>query len=142
MKKSTLIICGLILFSNQTFSAELQCPSTISVNELPVSASEWVVKQTKPTIKKLQTATLYVGKLSDTESPLAPEEKQQGKVLLQTWDLITYWQQKQNIWLECRYNNSEIVLSQNVPNTFKHCQQDFQLDKKHNPVNSSGIVCR
>ena len=115
MKKLILITCGLILFSTQTFAISFQCPSIIRVNESLVSQSGWVINQAKPITKTLQTATLYEGKLNNNESPLAPEEKKQGKTVVQNWDLTSYSQQKQNLWLECRYNNSEIVLSQNLP---------------------------
>jgi hypothetical protein len=75
------------------------------------------------------------------EYDLAPDDQARtaGKVV-QSWKLQDYRSMK--IFLRCRYHDTTVVLSTEVPAVLTRCTFKFALDKNGNFVGKSDLLCR
>lgn len=142
MKFTCLLIClSSLIGTTMVHASNLQCPTTIAVKESVMNQKDWE-NTGFPSAKTLKSSTLFLGKLGDSSSALAPEQQEKNKKLLQTWNLKPYHDQDESVWLECQYFETEIKLRRIVPSNMNTCGSTFVLDAAHNPKSTSPLSCR
>jgi hypothetical protein len=134
IKKSVALFS--LLFAKSLFAADLQCPYTLVVTETAKAQTNWNVTQ-QTSAKTLQGWTIYEGKLGDTTSSMAPEESEHQQSLTQHWT----FQADRNYWIQCRYTDSTLTLSRDIPHSVKRCQITYKLNKQHNIAQAASISC-
>jgi len=121
-------------------SAPFGCPDTITVTESAPPAEGWEAGGGKVE-RWFERASVYNGKPGGREYELAPEnQKQQGKKITQVWHLKPY--RTMNIFLRCRYRDTPVVLSRDIPANLGACTLTFDTDTKGRILGKSRFVCR
>ena len=85
--------------------------------------------------------SIYNGKQGGQEYELAPddEKKVRGKVT-QSWFLKDY--RTMNIFLRCRYQGTEMVISRDIPANVQTCTFVFDISPKGEITGGRSFACR
>jgi hypothetical protein len=118
----------------------LSCPASLAVVETAQPASGWKPASVK-TQHVFERISVYNGTAGGKEYDLAPdEERKEGGNTVQVWKLAAY--RTMNIFLRCRYRNTEVTLSADVPASIETCRQTIRLDSKGKFLGKSEMVCQ
>jgi hypothetical protein len=60
--------------------------------------------------------------------------------VVQTWNLNAY--RTMNIFLRCRYRDTSVVLSMDLPPNLQTCTFSFETDSKGKITGKPGLLCR
>lgn len=132
MKTTRLWLSLSTLLSITTLHASnIECPTTIVIKEIVTDQKGWE-NTGFPSARTLKSATLFIGKLGDTLSALAPEQKEKDHQVTQTWNLKPYHTKGEPIWLECQYFETTLKLRKVIPSKINHCESRFLVDQFHN----------
>jgi hypothetical protein len=85
--------------------------------------------------------SIYNGKQGGPEYDLAPDdEKKAGVKVTQTWILKGY--RSMNVFLRCRYQGTEAVISKDIPANFQACTFTFNISPKGEITGGRSFACR
>ena len=141
------LLCALLFLPAYTAPAQqhtapggLSCPALIEVTESAKPTPGWsAVPVTKS--RAFERVSIYNGEPGGKEYDLAPDdEKQEGSKVTQTWNLKGY--RTMNLFLRCRYHDTQAVLQMDIPAKLETCTLKFTLDKKGSIVGQSEARCR
>lgn len=132
-----MAISGLIS-AGLTFAQAVSCPASV-----PHSGEGW--KATGGRAGDRAEHRLNGVSIANTEGAnvydLAPdEETRQGVKYVNTWKLKNY--RDLNIRLSCRYRDTSLILSRDLPAKLETCVFVFDLDAKANVTGSPSLTCR
>lgn len=118
----------------------LACPESVVVGESIVAAGSWQSEAANAT-REFERISVYNGKAGGSEYDLAPDdEKKSGGLVVQTWDLKAY--RTMNVFLRCRYHDTQATLWMDVPAAIKKCSLRFRIDAHGRIVGKSSMECR
>ena len=85
--------------------------------------------------------SIFNGKQGGQEYDLAPDDEKnvRGKIT-QTWFLKDY--RSMNIFLRCRYQGTEAVISKDIPANVQTCTLTFDISPKGEITGGRSFVCR
>ncbi len=85
--------------------------------------------------------SIFNGKQGGQEYDLAPDDEKnvRGKIT-QTWFLKDY--RTMNIFLRCRYQGTEMVISKDIPANLQTCTFKFDISPKGEITGGRSFACR
>jgi hypothetical protein len=85
--------------------------------------------------------SIFNGKQGGQEYELAPDdEKKVREKVTQTWILKDY--RSMNIFLRCRYQGTEMVISKDIPANVQTCTFAFDISPKGEITGGRSFACR
>jgi len=124
---------------NAVHEATFSCPAAIDVTEMAAPVSGWQMSSFRVK-RKFERISIYNGKNGGQEFELAPDDQtEEHNRITQIWRLGEY--RSMNIFLRCRYSGTQVVLSKDVPDSFKTCTFTFESDKRGKITGASSFVC-
>lgn len=111
---------------DHALAVEVQCPASIAIKETldQTPPDKWAVRA-DTSIRYLAGATFFDGN-PDQQRSLAPSRDLfspgKGKDKLAIWQFA---RRDVPIWLSCRYQDTGISLTKELPNTFKECRVSY-----------------
>ena len=85
--------------------------------------------------------SIFNGKQGGQEYDLAPDdEKKVGTKVTQSWFLKDY--RSMNIFLRCRYQGTEMVVSKDIPANIQTCTFAFDISPKGEITGGRSFACR
>jgi hypothetical protein len=131
---------GLVWADDPLPDTSLTCPATLEVAETAIPVSGWQVGNATGR-RKLERISIYNGTNGSREFELAPDDqKEERNRITQVWHLTGY--RSINIFLRCRYRGTQVVLSKDIPGSFKTCTFVFNSDKVGNISGTPSFACR
>jgi hypothetical protein len=126
---------------NQTGDHELSCPATIDVSEQATPVAGWEAENSAAAKQKFERVSIYNGQPGGKEFDLAPDDQKNdhGRIT-QVWHLEGY--RDMNLFLRCRYRNTQAVLYRNIPAGLKNCTFIFIIDKSGKITETLSFACR
>ena len=84
---------------------------------------------------------MFNGTNGGQEYELAPDEqKQNGGIVTQVWNLRAY--RDMNIFIRCRYADTQVVFSRDVPKSLQLCRFTFTHTKNGSIIDKPSFACR
>jgi hypothetical protein len=124
----------------QTAAPSVTCPETIAVTESAAPVDGWGAASAQAT-HKFERISVFNGHPGGEEYDLAPDdEKTVGKKTVQTWILKDY--RSMNLFLRCRYRDTEATLHKDLPAPLAACTLSFELQKDGAIGGKPTAVCR
>jgi hypothetical protein len=118
----------------------VSCPETISVTESAATTAGWRSASAKVE-HRFERVSIYNGTEGGQEYELAPDdEKARGRATVQTWFLKDY--RSMNLFLRCRYHDTSVTLTADLPAPLQTCAFTFELRKDGSFAGESTAVCR
>jgi len=117
----------------------ISCPAAITTTESAQAPRGW--SATPSTAKhSFERISVYNGNPGGQEFELAPDdEAKRGNRVIQTWHLRGY--RTMNIFLRCRYHDSSVVLTKDLPPHIQTCTLRFALEQGK-IAGESAMECR
>jgi hypothetical protein len=85
--------------------------------------------------------SIYNGKQGGQEYELAPDdEKKVRSKVTQSWSLKDY--RTMNIFLRCRYQGTEVVITKDIPANIQTCTFAFDISPKGEITGGRSFACR
>lgn len=135
-----LMLAGLAGEEPAASPAALSCPESVAVVETAQPASGWKLASVK-TQHVFERISVYNGTAGAMEYDLAPDEqRKEGGNTVQVWKLAGY--RTMNIFLRCRYRDTAVTLSVDLPASIETCRQTIRLDTKGKITGKSEMVCQ
>jgi hypothetical protein len=120
--------------------AAVVCPPSIAVTESAAPIPGWNISTGKVE-HAFERISIFNGKPGEREFDLAPDDqKQAGNRIAQTWTLKAY--RTMNIFLRCRYHDTAVVLSMDLPPNIEDCKLRFTADARGRITGKSDMECR
>lgn len=117
-KAAVFLMSALVLLGQDTFT----CPATHAQHPF-------------------DRVSIYNGKQGGQEYELAPDDdKKVGVKVTQKWSLKDY--RSMNIFLRCRYQGTDAVISKDIPSNIQTCTFVFNISPKGAITGGRGFVCR
>lgn len=128
MKRAGWILGPLLCCAAPAIAAQSpQCPAAITVSESAARPPGWTVSAPKVT-HPLAGIAVVNGPQGEEDAALHPDgEKQAGKHLTQSWQLADY--RDRPLHLLCRYADTAVTLSADLPEPLKMCELTFPYNK-------------
>jgi hypothetical protein len=122
-------LIAVIMLQSAAFAQtkSLSCPDTIAAGKVE---------------HRFERVSIYNGTAGGKEFELAPDEGKDsaGPKIVQAWNLKDY--RSMNIFLRCRYHDTDVVKNLDAPANLQTCTLTFTLDKKGVYVGKSTLLCR
>jgi hypothetical protein len=144
-----LVTCAVYLLATARFNCaaqneashhELSCPATIDVTETATATARWQAGNATSK-RKFERISIYNGQPGGKEFELAPDDQKRDQSLVtQVWHLQGY--RTMNLFLRCRYRDTEAVLYRDIPTEFKDCTFVFNVDKSGRITGTPSFACR
>lgn len=136
----SIFISGPVCAQEKARAAPLSCPANIEVTETAFAVSGWKIADAKAN-RTFERISIYNGTNGASEFELAPDDQKEehGRVT-QTWYLRGY--RSMNMFLRCRYRDTQVVLSKDIPEGLEACVFAFTSDKSGKITGASSFVCR
>lgn len=121
--------------------AEVSCPATARLSEKIEQPAGWVSQPSTRQATFLRVSILN-GKPGGEEYDLAPSStvQRKGGNFTQVWRLEDY--RDMNLFLRCRYRNTDAVLNIDLPRALQTCTFRFRLDPKGEFLGQSFVTCK
>jgi hypothetical protein len=120
--------------------AALSCPESVAVVETAQPAPGWTPASLIAQ-HVFEGISVYNGTAGAKEYDLAPDEqRKEGGSTVQVWKLAGY--RTMNIFLRCRYRDTAVTLSADVPASIETCRQTIRLDSRGKITGKSEMVCQ
>lgn len=134
-KKAFIKLAWFIVFFGGSFgaqaSAELSCPPTVVVSQKAAPPPPgWDVKNDEAMRIDVLGITFYLGPPSEMASLHPREHNTVGKKYVSTWSLYKKKISGIELWMECSYTHTNVVLSKRVPDSIKECSVFYDKDSR------------
>ncbi len=131
---------GAIRVPNSEREVKLSCPTAIEVLETAAPIANWQVNN--GTVRReFERISIYNGKNGGREFELAPDDQKEDRGrITQIWHLRGY--RTMNVFLRCRYRDTQVVFVKDVPERFETCTLSFESDKRGKITRKSSFACR
>jgi hypothetical protein len=135
-----LLLVAMVGEEPPTAPDAFSCPPSIAVVETIQPLPGWMAAPVT-TQRVFERISVYNGTAGGKEYDLAPDDqKKEGGNTVQVWKLAGYRTMK--IFLRCRYHDTEVTLSADLPASIESCQQTIRLDTKGKITGKSAMACR
>ncbi len=111
----------------------LSCPSTIEVSQKPASQLQgWDVSSYSNEAMPIKVSgiTFYIGPPAELASSPPSDQKTVGKKLILTWNLYKKRSSGLELWLECSYTHTNVVLSKRIPEWIRVCSVFYDKNSR------------
>jgi hypothetical protein len=140
MKSMILILAAVAANAQTGVTTPVRCPDSISVVETAQSLPGWKAASIT-TQHAFERISVYNADTGGREFDLAPDDqKKEGVHTVQTWGLSGY--RTMSLFLRCRYRDTEVTLSMELPASLKTCRQTIRLDGKGKIVGKPEMACQ
>lgn len=135
----TLVICGQFGSGLARADEAIVCPTDVKTSESAQAAGGWSVEGATA-VHAFERISVYNAGVDRREFDLAPDEdRPNGKHVVQVWHLQGY--RTLPVFLKCRYRNTPVVLTRELPPRIKTCTLKLLLDRGK-IVGDSTMECR
>ncbi len=128
-----------LLQTEQRQPSAITCPASLTVKDSAVPVQGWHVEPTEAS-HSFERISVYNGQANAKEFELAPDrQRSSGNRFTQTWNLKGY--RTMNIFLRCRYRDTSVVLSTDIPQQLNTCLFQFTRGDEGS-IQAPAMECR
>ena len=112
------LVVGIFVICAATAEAQIECPSTISVEQKAAAPNEWSVDNSKQPAE-LAAVTIFDGPPEERASLKYDDERTAKDEIIQTWLLPA---STRGYWIVCGYANTIAQLKRKLPDDVRSCE--------------------